>query len=140
MGSVHSAEFLKVKPLIVDVSVCVLNHLYREHVELVGKEEEDSNRISANQTDAYDLIKFVLTACEARFSDCINDHPELLLFAADCCILNCYTLIDNGVAIVNLDRNLIGKKVECVNNSFFFLNSNFFIILIGLLIINIFFC
>ena len=122
MGSVHSVEFWKVKPLIVDVCVCVLNHLYLNHVELAEKEEEDSDRVSANQMDAYDLIKFFLAAWEAQFADCINEHPELLLFVADCCILNCYTLND-GVAIVSLENDLIGMKVECVNNSFFFLKS-----------------
>ena len=34
LESVHSAEFWKVKPLIMDVCVCVLNHLYLNHVEL----------------------------------------------------------------------------------------------------------
>lgn len=129
MESVDSVEFWKVKPLIVDVSVCILHHLYLNHVELAGKEEEDRDRISAYQTDAYDLITFCMTACEAQFADCIDDRPELLLFAADCCILNCCNLNDDG-ATVSLESHLIDKKVEWVNNSSFFLKSIIFIILI----------
>jgi len=123
VGSVHSVEFWKVKPLIVDVCVCVLNHLYLNHVELAAKEGEDRDRVSANQADAFDLITFFLTDCEAHFADCIDNHSELLLFAAECCILKCYTLNDDG-AIVTLESDLIDKKVQCIIKTFFFLKSN----------------
>lgn len=125
MGAVNSEEFRKVKPLLTDVAFCVLQHLYVKDAELerTAESEEDSDEVATNQSDAYDLITFLLSACEAQLVSCMDGNSQLLLFAADCCIKSSYNVSDDYFT-ASPERDLIEKRVECINDAFYFLKSN----------------
>ncbi len=104
------------KPLLVDLSFCILDQLHDNDPEGEdGDPSEGNDEALTNRTDAYDLIEFIVKTCRAQLADFIDDNSELLLFAADCCIRNDYT---------SPESILVEKKVECINNAFFFLTSS----------------
>jgi len=106
---------LKFKPLLLDLSLGILVHLRDIDPEGDDGDQEGNDEALNNRTDAYVLIEYLLKTRRAKLVDCIDEYSELLLFAADCSIRNDYT---SPASI------LIEKKVECINNAFFFLTSN----------------